>query len=426
MFPGRRLRAPLAVVISMTLFLSMMANALATAEADPFQLTWMRTDKPVNDGVLSRTWMWGPMETALNTMEPYEEALHGERMVMYFDKARMEINDPLGDRTRLWHVTNGLLVVELMTGQQQMGDASFEPRQPAGIPVAGDLDDPNGPTYAALAPLRSASPYAAGHTIVSRVDRHGVVTQDPSLASYGVTASERVTVPGIDHRVASVFWQFMNSSGIVWEAPRYVTESLFQNPYYATGYPITEAYWTTVKVGGTPRDVLLQCFERRCLTYTPGNPAGWQVEAGNVGLHYYMWRYNVSGEKTLATTFMVAIEDNGASGILVGCQDSLIPVKRPVSATDDTATRVKFALQALFVLDDQWHGESGLYNALYQSNVTVDSVTMAGGTAIVALSGSILYGGVCDEPRVSEQIRQTVLHTPGVTGAVITFNGNPL
>jgi hypothetical protein len=27
------------------------------------------------------------------------------------------------------------------------------------------------------------------------------------------------------------------------------------------------------------------------LTYTPGNPAGWQVEAGNVGQHYFQWRY---------------------------------------------------------------------------------------------------------------------------------------
>ena len=58
-----------------------------------------------------------------------------------------------------------------------------------------------------------------------------------------------------------------------------------------TGYPITEAYWATMKVAGTPRDVLLQCFERRCLTWTPGNPAGWLVESGNVGRHYYQWRY---------------------------------------------------------------------------------------------------------------------------------------
>jgi len=35
----------------------------------------------------------------------------------------------------------------------------------------------------------------------------------------------------------------------------------------------------------------VQVFERRVLTYTPGNPPGWDVEAGNVGLHYYEWRY---------------------------------------------------------------------------------------------------------------------------------------
>jgi hypothetical protein len=69
------------------------------------------------------------------------------------------------------------------------------------------------------------------------------------------------------------------------------TAPLFQNPFYATGYPITEAYWTNVNVQGVDQLVLLQCFERRCLTFTPANPLGWQVEAGNVGQHYYAWRY---------------------------------------------------------------------------------------------------------------------------------------
>lgn len=63
------------------------------------------------------------------------------------------------------------------------------------------------------------------------------------------------------------------------------------NPVYATGLPITEAYWASVKVGGAYRDVLIQCFERRCLTHTPDNPNGFEVEAGNTGLHYYIWRY---------------------------------------------------------------------------------------------------------------------------------------
>ena len=44
-------------------------------------------------------------------------------------------------------------------------------------------------------------------------------------------------------------------------------------------------------VGGVEHDVLIQCFERRCLTYTPDNVTEWQVEMGNVGQHYYRWRY---------------------------------------------------------------------------------------------------------------------------------------
>jgi hypothetical protein len=27
------------------------------------------------------------------------------------------------------------------------------------------------------------------------------------------------------------------------------------------------------------------------LTFAPDNPAGWQVEMGNVGQHYVAWRY---------------------------------------------------------------------------------------------------------------------------------------
>jgi hypothetical protein len=86
----------------------------------------------------------------------------------------------------------------------------------------------------------------------------------------------------------------MNSTGTVYESGLNVTDNLFESPFYATGYPITEAYWASVKVANTYRDVLMQCFERRCLTYTPNNPDGWKVEAGNVGQHYYQWRYGTT------------------------------------------------------------------------------------------------------------------------------------
>lgn len=49
-----------------------------------------------------------------------------------------------------------------------------------------------------------------------------------------------------------------------------------------------------MQVGGKMKTVLVQCFQRRCLTYTPSNPTGWKVEAGNVGQHYFKWRYGVN------------------------------------------------------------------------------------------------------------------------------------
>ena len=50
-------------------------------------------------------------------------------------------------------------------------------------------------------------------------------------------------------------------------------------------------YEARVKVGGVERDVLMQAFQRRVVTYTPSNSAGFQVEMGNVGRHYTAWRY---------------------------------------------------------------------------------------------------------------------------------------
>jgi glucose/arabinose dehydrogenase len=258
---------------------------------DAFEATWNRIDGPVNNGIAGRTWMWGPSAFTGILREDYAESGDGARMTQYFDKSRMEINDPDGDPSSPWYVTNGLLVVELITGQVQVGDTAFEPRTPSRANVAGDPVDPGGPTYASFAALLDAPALDDGAVITWRVDRAGTVTYDPTLAGHGVTAAYRVVVPGINHQVASPFWEFMNQEGLVWDGGATVVAPLFENPFYATGLPISEAYWTTVLVAGAPQEVLVQCFERRCLTFTPANPPGWQVEAGNVGRHYYQWRY---------------------------------------------------------------------------------------------------------------------------------------
>ncbi len=258
-----------------------------------FNRTWERTDAPVKQLVVSRTWMWGDGPASGAMTEDYEGEAGTSRSVKYYDKSRMEVNDPNADRSASWFVTNGLLSKELITGEMQMGDNAFVDHGSADVPVAGDPDDADGPTYASFSDLLDAQPYANGAAITQRIDRDGNVTNDSSLAQYGVTAASLVEVPGIRHQVASPFWEFMNSTGVIYENGLFTIAQLFDPWFYATGLPITEAYWAEVKIGGEYQDVLMQCFERRCLTYNPSNPEGWKVEAGNVGLHYYMWRYGM-------------------------------------------------------------------------------------------------------------------------------------
>jgi glucose/arabinose dehydrogenase len=254
----------------------------------PFATTWSRTDEPVRGGVVQRSWIWGPEPLSPPILETYEDAPNGLRFVQYFDKSRMELADT-SSQAGLWAVTNGLLVMELMSGRVQIGDALYEEREPALINVAGDGNDPSGVTYQTLAAFIEVEPSPEGTVLTTRLNRAGDTADDPSLASFDVTAGVLVEETG--HRVASVFWEFMNAEGPVELDGTVVEGPLFENPFYATGLPVTEAYWTSVRVGGEERLVLVQAFERRVLTWTPDNEPNWRVEAGNVGRHYYEWRY---------------------------------------------------------------------------------------------------------------------------------------
>jgi hypothetical protein len=79
---------------------------------------------------------------------------------------------------------------------------------------------------------------------------------------------------------------------------------------YVLGYPTTDAFWTRVRVGGVEREVMFQAFERHVLTYTPSNPRPFQVEMGNVGRHYYQWRYEAPFEGD--TEAVITVPEQGA------------------------------------------------------------------------------------------------------------------
>ena len=121
--------------------------------------------------------------------------------------------------------------------------------------------------------------------------------------------------------------------------------------------------------------------------------------------------------------FMIAVDDNGQTGTQIGCGDSVVPVEVEIQPTQGI---LRAALEALLLVKDQYYGQSGLYNALYQSNLEVESVSINGGKANVYLTGNLVMGGECDTPRVQAQLEQTILQFPSVTQAAIFINGQPL
>ncbi len=297
----RRLRyiVPLAIAAITLLYIALPAGAVDPA-LPSFQRTWDRTDKGVAEGVYSRTWFWGPLDNTLPAkQEAYAQAPGGMRTVQYYDKSRMEDNS-WRTTTEPWDVTNGLLANELMTGKMQIGDNSFENRTPAQVNVAGDPVMPNGATYAVFGTKLDLPAQPVGTTLIQRMNVAGEITDDASLAAQGINVGfvDDVT----KHGIAAPFWDFMNSSGTIWNGSAYVEGPLMLNPFFATGRPRTEAYWDDVLVDGNTKLVLTQCFERRCLTYTPSNSELWRTEMGNIGAHYYTWRTDTPPPTATATT----------------------------------------------------------------------------------------------------------------------------
>jgi hypothetical protein len=272
------------------------ARAENFANSD-FLKVWNRTDKQVADKPdgLGRSWVWGPQPFTTALAEDYAETPGGKRVVQYFDKSRMEITNPNGDKTSAFYVTNGLLAIELITGRQQVGDNKFVDRAPAQIGVAGDPNDRTGPTYAALDRVRKpAANDETGILVAGSIDRQGNTRFD--VGDYGNKwkVSYAYYEPTTKQNIAGPFWSFLTQQTTVLnDAGQSVQGKLFDPTFYATGLPITGAYWAQVNVGGQPKDVLIQAFERRVLTFTPTNSPAFQVEMGNIGKHYYEWRYNV-------------------------------------------------------------------------------------------------------------------------------------
>lgn len=272
---SRRTLAPLMIA---SLVLCLMANDALAADgfASPaFDRRW-RQDEQIAPN------FWGPLDLATEGMiETYTEGtagpicrpdqvcpqylVKGKRLVQYFDKGRMELNTPGAP------VTSGLLVREMISGRMQMGDATFENRDPARISVAGDPDN-FFPLYSDLATPLPPQPLAGGAAVQTELTPNGprAATNLPQDAAAAIATTDSAT--GI--AIPRIFLDFRERIGL-----------------QVVGLAITQPFWVQVKVGGVERRVLMQAFERRVLTYNAANPDPFKVEFGNVGQHYYRWRY---------------------------------------------------------------------------------------------------------------------------------------
>ena len=121
--------------------------------------------------------------------------------------------------------------------------------------------------------------------------------------------------------------------------------------------------------------------------------------------------------------FMIAQNDAGKLGKKIGCDDSVVAVERIIPLTNSV---LRASLSELLLVRDQDYGQSGLYNALYQSTLKLDDVTLVASKATIYLSGKVVLGGTCDSPRVDAQIKETALQFSTVKQVSVMVNKIPL
>ncbi len=253
-----------------------------------FQQRWQQHDQLVASGQANRSWTWGP--TALTQVVREQEYISEtfewhERQVQYFDKGRMEINNPDGDTASLWYVTSGRLPIDLMLAR-----TSYRPFQQWKDAYITAIGDPGHfPRYLDLQPLYESP----GIPRPERLNQAATDMLEPdlSISRFEDSIHDAATIlrqGQNNHLVPQAFVDFMHQQGLILRNGNHVNTQIY-DPLYIFGLPMTPAVWVRAQLGGVQRPVLFQIFERRVLSYTPSNPAAFQVEMGNVGAHYYDW-----------------------------------------------------------------------------------------------------------------------------------------
>jgi spore germination protein GerM len=148
---------------------------------------------------------------------------------------------------------------------------------------------------------------------------------------------------------------------------------------------------------------------------TPGDANPTMGEAGR--------RLRSSQTRTVKV-YLVAVGDEGKAGRKIGCGDSLVPVTR---AINPTAAPLRAALLELLALPHEYAADSRLNNFWVGDNLRLKSVSIRRGTATIYIVGEgPRVAGICDVPRITEQIEATAKQFPTVKRVKVFVNGRTL
>ena len=266
--------AALLVALGWTLPATQAASSFATPA---FKAQWEAGEAIVTN-------FWGPLATAKDgQQEPYEGGAGRAAARAVFrqgadgatDRCRRRHERPPGDRTR-----------HRAASRPATTHSSRWPLPPS---RSRAIQTTSGPTYAQLgstaASLLAPVPAKIGTFITVILGADGTVTDGGGFAGISMSPAISTYDSPTQHNVLGVFVDFRTKVGLA-----------------SIGYAKSEPFRATVKIAGVQQSIIAQVFERRVLTYNNSNPEPFKVEFGNIGQHYYKWRYPTGLPLTVPTT----------------------------------------------------------------------------------------------------------------------------
>lgn len=125
-----------------------------------------------------------------------------------------------------------------------------------------------------------------------------------------------------------------------------------------------------------------------------------------------------------ANIFLAILGDDGKSGKMVGCGDSLISIGVSIDFTDNSLTgKIRQTLNHLFSLNKyDYNKELGIVNPLYKTDLDITQIRVVGSKVIIDLDGILNYNGLCDFPLIQEQIKATAMQFGNINQVELNIN----